>query len=65
MSGEEVDAAVEQLEGSNAGPAMRATLAAASGRVSTQSNGKVTMRAESQDPLFWVWGVILKSGTSP
>ena len=57
LSGEEVDAAVGQLETSDAGPAMRATLAAVSGRVTTQSNGKVTMRAESQDKYMWVWGV--------
>ena len=48
LSEEQLDLAVGQLEGINAGPALRATLAAASGRVSTQSNGKVTMRAESQ-----------------
>ena len=65
LSEEQVEAAVGQLETSDAGPAMRATVAAVSGRVMTQSNGKVTMRAESQDPLFWMWGVCRLLTASP
>ena len=65
LSGEEVDQAVEQLETSNLGPAMRGTLATVSGRVTTQSNGEVTVRAESQDTLMWLWGVCrLLTGTT-
>jgi len=58
LSGEEVDLAVEQLDASEAGPAMRATLAKLSGRVTTESNGEVTVRAESQDTLMEFWGVV-------
>ena len=65
LSEEQVDAAVGQLEESDAGPAMRATLAGVSGRVTTQSNGKVTMRAESQDKYMWVWGVARLVSASP
>ena len=65
LSEEQLDAAVGQLEEGNAGPAMRATLAAVSGKVTTQSNGKVTMRAESQDTLMWVWGVVRLVSASP
>ena len=49
LSEEQVDLAVEQLEASEAGPAMRGSLAKLSGRVTTESNLEVTMRAESQD----------------
>ena len=65
LSEEQLDAAVGQLEEGNAGPAMRATLAAVSGKVTTQSNGKVTMRAESQDEYMWVWGVCRLVSASP
>ena len=65
LSEEQSDAAVGQLEEGNAGPAMRATLAAVSGKVTTQSNGKVTMRAESQDEYMWVWGVCRLVSASP
>ena len=65
LSEEQLDAAVGQLQEGNAGPAMRATLAAVSGKVTTQSNGKVTMRAESQDEYMWVWGVCRLVSASP
>ena len=65
MSEEQVEAAVGQLETSDAGPAMRATVAAVSGRVMTQSNGKVTIRLESQDPLMELWGVCRLLTASP
>ena len=41
LSGEEVDLAVDQLEESNAGPAIRGTLAKVSGRLSGETNGEV------------------------
>ena len=65
MSGEEVDQAVRQLDASDAGPAKRGSLAKLSGRVTTQSNGEVTVRAESQDTLMELWGVIRLVSGSP
>ena len=58
LSEEQVDLAVEQLEASEAGPAMRGSLAKLSGRVTTESNGEVTVRAESQDTLMEFWGAM-------
>ena len=65
LSGEEVDLAVDQLEESNAGPAMRATLTRVTGRLSVQSNGEVTMRAESQDRNMEIWGVVRVVSANP
>ena len=65
LSDDQVDLAVEQLEESKAGPALRGTLAKLSGRVTTESNGEVTVRAESQDTLMELWGVIRLVSGSP
>ena len=65
LSEEQVDLAVEQLEASEAGPAMRGSLAKLSGRVTTESNGEVTVRAESQDKLMEFWGAMRIVSGSP
>ena len=65
LSDDQVDLAVEQLEESKAGPALRGTLAKLSGRVTTESNGEVTMRAESQDKYMEFWGVARMVSASP
>ena len=65
MSEEQVDLAVEQLEESNAGPAIRGTLAKVSGRLSDESNGVVTIRAESQDKNMEIWGVVRVVSANP
>ena len=66
LSEEQVDLAVEQLEESDAGPAMRATLTRVTGRLSVhESNGVVTMRAESQDRNMEIWGVVRLVSANP
>ena len=58
FSEDQVDLAVEQLQESNAGPALRATLARVTGRLAVRFNGEVAIRAETQDMNMEIWGVV-------